>query len=202
MTGGGHVTGVERVVRPNSPVRLFVALELPPLVRDALATWRAQATEGIPGLRGLSGDQLHVTLCFLGWQLATEVDGVSGACRLDRATEPPELSLGEALWLPPRRPRVLAVRLSDADGRLTALQSELSERLHAGGWYEPERRPYLPHVTLARAGRQTRVRAVPLPGTPPVSFTGERITLFRSRLGPAGARYEPLSRMSLKPPRG
>jgi 2'-5' RNA ligase len=101
------------------------------------------------------------------------------------------------VWLPARRPRVLAVRLEDAGGRLTALQGALSERLHAGGWYEPEQRPYLPHVTVARVGGRARVKPAPLPGPPPLSFTPEWVTLFRSHLSPKGARYEALSRAAL-----
>jgi 2'-5' RNA ligase len=189
----GHSIGDDRPER----ARLFAALELPELVRDALIGWRLAALEGVSGLRALPSDHLHVTLCFLGWQPVSQIEAVAEACGRLKATGLPELALDEALWLPPRRPRVLAVRLQDDLGRLTAIQAELSVLLQNGGWYEPERRPYLPHVTLARAGRSGRVASSPLPTPPALSFAAPRLTLFRSRLTPGGARYEALAGIEL-----
>jgi 2'-5' RNA ligase len=186
--GGG--TGSERV-------RLFVALELPPRVRDALARWGAQALRVTGGLRPLAEDHLHVTLCFLGWQAASEVGPLAAACAQVAACAPPPLRLGQPLWLPPRRPRVLAVRLEDSQGGLQAVQAVLSEHLQAGGWYQPEARAYLPHVTVARTGRHGRVSATPLPNPPALSFTGSQVTLFRSVLRPQGVRYEALAGVRL-----
>ena len=183
--------------------RLFAALELPPEVRRALTTWGSEVASGIAGLRPLPADHLHVTLCFMGWQSVDEIQAVGQACRKLGPGGPPALSLDQGLWLPPRRPRVLAVRLSEGGGdgegvgRLSAIQAELSGLLADGGWYAPERRPYLPHVTVARAGRRERVAVSPLPAPPTLSFTATRLTLFRSRLSPGGARYEALSSVSL-----
>jgi 2'-5' RNA ligase len=173
-------------------VRLFVALELPPEARGALARWRADALAGTSELGLIAPEYLHVTLCFLGWQSADSVQEITAACG-SFAVQPPQLGLGQSLWLPPRRPRVLAVRLHDDDGRTAALQSDLSRRLAAGGWYEPERRAYLPHVTVARVRRHSSLRPTSLPSPPPLRFSAPRITLYRSRLSPAGARYEALA---------
>ena len=66
----------------------------------------------------------------------------------------PELALGGALWLAPRRPHVLTVAVEDADGALAALQARVVEALaEAAGRDEPERRPFRPHVTVARVRR-------------------------------------------------
>jgi RNA 2',3'-cyclic 3'-phosphodiesterase len=181
----------------DEQVRLFVALELPAEVREALVRWRSAALNTVPGLRPLPEDHLHVTLCFLGWRSASEIEAIAGACRQLSPFDPPMVSLGEARWLPPRRPRVLAVELAEAEGQLRVIQARLSRTLEEGGWYEPERRPYLPHVTVARAGRRERVKPSPLPAPPSLSFTSSRVTLFRSRLSPRGARYEVLSAVSL-----
>ncbi|HMJ01688.1 MAG TPA: 2'-5' RNA ligase family protein, partial [Conexibacter sp.] len=122
--------------------RLFVALELPREVVDALLAWRApllREDHAPPALRPVRRESLHVTLCFLG-QVAEETvaplsDAVSFAGAQARSV--PGLSLVEGLWLPRRRPRVLAVALADRDAALARLQRSLSERLAAGGWYEP-----------------------------------------------------------------
>lgn len=184
-----------------SRVRLFVALELPDEVVDALVAWRAPLVREHVALRPLAAEALHATLCFLGWQeeeaiapVTAQVEAAAGeACSV------PGLTLGEALWLPPRGPRVLAVRLADGTEALCALQRSLAERLAAGGWYEPEVRPYLPHVTVARVrGDGTAgLRRAALPAIPRLRFGGTAVTLYRSRLHPSGARYSPLSRNGL-----
>ena len=177
-----------------------MALELPAAVRDALDAWRRAVTgapgaEGPPaGLRLLDPDALHVTLCFLGSRPVAQIDGIGAACRSELAGAGSlSLALAEPLWLPRRRPGVLAVRLRDADERLAAVQSGLASALRNGGWYEPERRPFMPHVTVARVGRRERVRPVELAPPQPMQFIGETVTLYRSRTGGSGAHYERLA---------
>src|SRR5947209_8563612 len=60
-------------------IRLFVALELPELVRDALVGWRDQALGRARDLRALDVGSLHVTLCFLGWQDSDEINAIAAA---------------------------------------------------------------------------------------------------------------------------
>jgi 2'-5' RNA ligase len=173
--------------------RLFVALELPAEVRSALLAWRP----GLPGLRLLPEASLHVTLCFLGWVPVGAVGAVACACEPASALPAPALGLGEPVWLPRRRPRVLAVSVLDESGALRAVQSWLSGALAAGGWYEPERRPWLAHVTIARASADARLGHVQLDPPEAIQFAGDAIVLYRSRLSRGGAAYEPLSRVSL-----
>lgn len=173
--------------------RLFVALELPEPVRAALAAWRAPLLRELPALRAVAPEALHVTLCFLGWREEAAIAPIAAIVgRCAGASGGVGLALGEPLWLPPRRPRVLALGLEDRHGRLDALQAELAGQLAEGGWYEPEPRPYLPHVTLARVRAGEPVsRAAPAP-PPALAFDGAAVVLYRSRLERAGARYEPL----------
>ena len=180
----------------DARLRLFVALELPAAVREALVGWRTEALRGLDGLRPLAPEHLHVTLCFLGWQERASVDAISAACAAAAAAakNPGELEAGAAVWLPPRRPRVLAMDLTDAGGRVAALQAALSAELESGGWYESEKRPFRPHVTVARVGRGARPPRGRLPPVPPTRFSASALTLYRSRLSPAGARYEALGR--------
>jgi RNA 2',3'-cyclic 3'-phosphodiesterase len=186
------VTSAERV-------RLFVALELPTDVRAALHGWAGEEVAGVERLRLVAPESLHVTLCFLGSRLAAEAGEIAASCRAAvSALAAPELMVGEALWLPPRRPRVLSVALTDDDhARLAAVQSALARALVAGGFYEPEARPFLAHVTVARVGRDARIRPRELPSPGAMGFTGERITLFASRLGPGPAHYEALATATL-----
>ena len=88
------------------------------------------------------------------------------------------LTLGEPLWLAPRRPHVLTVALGDVDGALATVRAEVVERLAAALEWEPEARPFRPHVTVARVRRGARPRR-DLPDAPRATFAGEAVTLFR-----------------------
>jgi RNA 2',3'-cyclic 3'-phosphodiesterase len=198
--------GTDRPVRPGSAtrsarprggdaLRLFVALDLPDDARAALVAFRDAAADGAVW-RLVAPEAIHLTLAFLGHRPRDEVDRIGGVLR--EATGPaPRLALAGALLLPPRRARVLCAEVADPDGTLAELQSRVSDGLAAAGAYEPETRPFRAHVTVARlrAG-QHAPRAVP--GDPePLEFSGGPLTLYVSRLHPKGARYEPLSRVSL-----
>jgi 2'-5' RNA ligase len=144
-------------------------------------------------LREVAVPMLHITLCFLGSQ-PTALH--ASLCAAVAARRPPasELRLGEPLWLPPRRPGVLAVGVEDEDGELTALQADLAGALAELGAYEPEQRPFLPHVTVARVRRGRRVAPRPLSPPARLPFVAPSLTLYRSHPGPGGSRYEPLVR--------
>ncbi len=211
----------------DEKVRLFVALALPEEARSKLVSWRTTVMEGVDGLRPVGVDSLHVTLCFLGGQPSSEVAEIAGSCALVAGMTSPRLAILRARWLPPRRPGVLAVELDDQSGALGAIQTKLSTSLQQGGWYEPEARPFLPHVTVARvrgggrgasAIRRGELRGVSeaaasrserrgesaavtgrgeLPPTPECVFDGERVVLYRSRLQRGGAQYEPIETVVL-----
>lgn len=195
MSAGGPEPGGSA---PEERARLFVALDLPSQVRAVLTGWAGQRLGTMGGLRLIDQRSLHVTLCFLGWRSVDEVVQIAGVCRASTPHEAVPLSLAAALWLPPRRPRVAAVELVDATGALVRLQAALSDALAAGDFYEPENRAFLGHVTVARVGRGAgRFRPVPLPPPKPLRFAAEAVTLYRSRLGAGGSRYESLDSVSL-----
>jgi 2'-5' RNA ligase len=185
---------------PSSPptVRLFVALDLPSGVRGQLADWARDALAGISGVRLVRDEALHVTLCFLGGQPAGEVEAIADAMRRAVASHA-ELTVtpGAPLWLPPRRPRVAAVELGVSGGELAVLQGDVSTALAGGGWYEPERRPFLAHVTAARIERDRPRQPPELPAPPTASATARSVSLYRSHTGSGGARYEPLATVRL-----
>jgi 2'-5' RNA ligase len=195
--------------------RLFVAIELPAGVRDALATWARAAASALRApaaheagdrskigqLRILDADGLHLTLCFLGSRPPAEIDVLAGALDELLEHESPELSIGAPVWLPPRRPRALAVEVQDAnrDGvALASLQRAVAGAISDTIDWRPEKRRYRGHVTVARirsgsrAARRSPVSDARLPPTPQRSFRPDRVVLYRSWLAPTGATYEPV----------
>ena len=179
--------------------RLFVALDLPEDIREALSAWQHHELGALPELRPVAPESLHVTLCFLGWRDLGEV-GRIGELAVGAACSVRSIELGEAVWLPRRAPRALAVEVHDAGGACAALQGAVSDVLAASGFYERETRPFFPHVTVGRvrgrrAGRGLGRRVPPPP--PPLRFDGAAVTLYRSRPTAGGAAYEPLARARL-----
>jgi 2'-5' RNA ligase len=187
--------------RLKSPrLRLFVALDVPAAVLDSLVEWRAEALGGVPQLRLLARESLHVTLVFLGYQAERDVDRIAEICFSERAG-PFELHATEVLAVPPRRSRLYALSLEDAGGAVGAWQAELSRGLERARLYEPEKRPFWTHLTLARVKRDKpppSIGAMPdLPEELRRPFTPERATLYRSTLTPHGAIYDPLRTIGL-----
>ncbi|HTR90085.1 MAG TPA: RNA 2',3'-cyclic phosphodiesterase [Solirubrobacteraceae bacterium] len=195
----------------SATARLFIALELPAPVCERLADWARVAlrelgmrASGPESVRVLDPELLHLTLCFLGERPLAEVpdigDALAGA---GAGASVGKLAVGGPLWLPPRRPRALAVEIhDDAHGGLQSLHGELLRALaRACGFREEHKRRFRAHVTLARLrGSQSRgshVPGGPLPPTPALTFTPARLVLYRSRLSPEGASYEALVRPAL-----
>jgi 2'-5' RNA ligase len=211
------VSPAERLKSPR--VRLFVALELPSSYLDRLTEWQESELGDRPELRLLSRFSIHVTLVFLGYQAERDVDRIAELAFAERP-QAFELRATELVEVPPRRPRLYAVALEDTDEALGRWQGGLSERLHEARFYEPEKRPFWPHVTIARFKREGtrrdggvprgarggRARGGPGPSSNPLPelpeeltepFSADRLTLYRSTLRPQGAQYEALGRVEL-----
>jgi len=174
-------------------VRLFVALDLPDAVRTELAAWADRVAPA--GVRRVPCENLHLTLAFLGTRSPEDAAAVGeGLPGLVDAHPPGELATAGALWLPPRRPRVLTVALA-ACADLVALHAVVVGGLAGAIGHVPEERPFRPHVTVGRVPRGASVRAVALDPPPASEFHAEAVTLYRSHTGAGGARYEPLVRV-------
>ncbi len=165
---------------------------------EALDGWGRAAAGSREGLRALPAASLHLTLAFLGERPEEEAEAI-GAAVLACAAPVPALELGEPAWLPSaRRPGVLAVDVVDGAGACARLQAAVSAALVGLGAFEADRRRFRPHVTVARVRRGARVDQRSLPGRPAAGgFAGAALTVYRSRLGAPGARYDALARAAL-----
>jgi 2'-5' RNA ligase len=187
----------------SATARLFVAVDPPTSVCLELARWArgaASAARASGGeLRLLEYELLHVTLCFLGERPVGEIEAIGRAVAACAAPVG-ELSVGAPLWLPPRRPRTLAVELHDDEhGALRALRDEVALALAGVCGFEPERRHFRAHITVARMRPGSAPRDRALPATPALSFVPGALVLYRSWLSPSGAGYEALASSALTP---
>jgi 2'-5' RNA ligase len=198
----------------GAKARLFVAVDPPVSVREQLASWARAAATGLESagggrpLRLLDRELLHVTLCFLGSRPVEEIAAI-GSTLSASAASTGELAVGAPLWLPRKRPRSLAVAINDDSGDLARLHAAVSGAISEVIGWEPEQRRFRGHITVARTrgrprGRLTTPRNPPgdgfvLPATPPLRFTPESVTLYRSWLSPEGAAYETMATCRLAP---
>jgi 2'-5' RNA ligase len=191
----------ERLKSPRA--RLFVALDLPETLRDGIAAWGGEELSD-PALRPVSRDSLHITLAFLGNTPERDIERLG---EIVRGLKPaaPLLRLGGPVAKPSlKQPRLFALPADSAD--TVVLQKALEVRLVAERLYKPEKRPFWPHVTVARVrleGRGSR-RPLPVERQPaqlPAKLLspvlGVRVTLYRSELQPRGAHYTPLAQVEL-----
>jgi 2'-5' RNA ligase len=193
----------ERLKSPRA--RLFVALDLPDEVREGIVAWQ-RSELGDPALRPVKPESLHMTLVFLGYHPEKEIDRIAEAALVDAAA--PEIRLEPYPVGVPRgkRPRLFALD-APSEGAVE-LQSPVERRLVEGRFYEPEKRPFWPHLTVARVKPEKRGGRKPAlveraPGPLPEQlfrpFSALRLTLYRSHLRPQGAEYIPLAAKDLKP---
>jgi len=165
-------------------------------VKAELGRRVAPFRERIPGARWTRGDGWHVTLKFLGATWPRLMDAVREALAAAAGRHRPfESRLTEVGVFPsPGRARVVWAGLADPDGVFGAIAETLNEVLDEH--FEPEKRAFTPHLTLARLNppRDIREFAPDLVGTNVASdlFGVERLVLYRSHLSPQGARYEPM----------
>jgi RNA 2',3'-cyclic 3'-phosphodiesterase len=191
----------ERSKKPR--VRLFVALDLPDDVREGIAGWGEGALAD-PVLRPVRPESLHITLAFLGSRPEEEVEPIAEVVRG---------SIGPAPWVElldpvqrPERGRARLYALPALSPGAEVLQAGLAQVLGEAGFYEPEKRPFWPHVTVARVRPEARGSRRPAvvsdpPGKLPEGlsevFLGVRLALYRSELQPTGALYVPLAQVKL-----
>lgn len=140
--------------------RLFVALDLPEPVRAGIAAWGREAL-GDPALRPVPPESLHITLAFLGYLPEREISRLAKIVE-SSGRAAPGVELSDPVPRPERaRPRLFALP-ADSPGTISQ-QAELEEALVAAHLYKPEKRPFWPHVTVARVRREERGSKRPAP---------------------------------------
>jgi 2'-5' RNA ligase len=169
--------------------RLFVALELPMAVRDMLLAGMA----GVAGARWQRDDQLHLTLRFIGdvdRHLAADIDAALATVNcppfelaLDAPGSFDQRGIIDTLWIGVQPRAAVAALAQRVDAALARVG------------IAPETRAFVPHITVARLGRDAGDSGHFL--SQPVvalAFPVTGFALWESRLGKGGADYEVIAR--------
>jgi len=185
-------------------MRLFIGVELDERVKTR-AVQIADALREKLGrrvtARWIAPDNLHITLWFIGEVADDRAAAIISAVNAPFTTRRFDLEVRGAGAFPPHgAPRVFWIGVGEGQEPMKALYEELAARLQPLG-FERERREYSAHLTIARvsdcASREVRnlVREIDAnAGRCRIAA----VTVFRSRLSPKGATYEPLVRVALE----
>ena len=172
-------------------MRLFVGIALPADIHDRLDALQS----GLPGARWVALEGAHITLRFIG-----ETDG-GRAQDIDEAladiqARAFELRLsGIGNFGSGRKMRAVWAGLDRSEALIHLADKVESAIVRAG--FEPERRKFTPHVTLARLdGAPVEAVAEYIQRHNTFSagpFPIDQFTLFRSFIGKDGSRYQALA---------
>lgn len=188
-------------------IRAFIAIELPPDFKRGLRELRDRLNQPRQDfLKWVDPDTIHLTLKFLGNIPPQSVGAITQAMRRAAGVQPP-FSLHAAAtgaFPNPERVQVAWVGLEGDLKALGSLQQRLEAALAPLG-FPREKRPFTAHLTLARVRDNTAPDRRAgfgrrLAGAAPPRCTEMRvsaISLFQSRLTPAGAVHTRLAEAKL-----
>ncbi|MDR4492984.1 MAG: RNA 2',3'-cyclic phosphodiesterase [Nitrospirales bacterium] len=181
-------------------IRAFLALSLPPRVREDLNTLQQKIRPVLPPVNWVRPENVHVTLKFFGSITSDMVDQLFEALRgMSSLVSPFSLNIqGIGVFPHTRSPRVLWAGLTGSVDRLLELQERIQMVLEPLG-FPVEEKSFHPHVTLARiksdggkVGRALTAGGV-LESQEVVSvLMVDRMVLYRSEISSTGPRYKVL----------
>ena len=184
-------------------VRAFVAVDVDERLRRQAARVQEAFRPAAVSAKWVEPALCHITVAFLGYVAAERLRDISEACRAAAAASRPfDLSFrGVGAFPRWRGARVLWMGLGTGEAPLRALQHAVEAALEPLG-FEPEARPFSPHLTVARFKR---------PPGPAIEDMGARfererfgavhvgeVRLMRSDLRPSGPVYTVLDSFLLQ----
>jgi 2'-5' RNA ligase len=170
-------------------MRTFVAVFPPRRVREALS----RAAHNLPTSRDfrlIGPEKLHLTLKFLGDVAEDKLSRVTQALEpLSERHEPFEVSTsGFGAFPSEKKARILWAGVGEGSESLRAVAQNVEDLLGPAG-FAREQRPYVPHLTLARArGRQAKLEVASV-SPPALRFTVSGVDLVKSTPGADGVTY-------------
>ena len=170
--------------------RLFVAVEVPVAVREAVADAVAPVRDTLPWLRWVDPGRYHLTVVFVGSVAEPVFHEVAGAvARGVTGAEPFALTLDGRLGVFGRRVLWAGVEESPA---LAGVASAVRSAVSSVVTLPDGERKFSAHLTVARAGRESvRAAAVADVEVPRLAWDVDGLVLMRSAGGYSVVRSYP-----------
>lgn len=183
--------------------RLFVAIEMPAPVKAIAIETKALLEQELIEAGWVPPGNVHLTLKFLGDSPDERIGQIILRLRLALADRTACLSATTSFGAFPseKRARILWLGIEDTP-ELKKIYNNIESALNELG-FDFDKRPFRPHLTLARLKRPISVDIglidSKINAKQPVSVGA--VALFSSRLSSAGAVYELLAKIDLMPAR-
>lgn len=180
-------------------IRSFIAIELPAPVKSGLGRLQEELKSGgHSAVKWVNPNSIHLTLKFLGSVPSDGIKAIRDAVNKVAGEVPPfrlEVT-GLGVFPNPGRVRVIWVGVRGELDRLERLQKSVEAKLAPLG-FEAERRPFTPHLTLARVRERAAPEEVRRFGqfissrrfVTAYPFDVDEVSLMQSQLGREGAVY-------------
>ena len=185
----------------NEQWRVFIAIELPSVVRKSLSDHIHGLRKALPEVHASWSreENLHLTLKFLGDTAVAKIEALSQAAyNAVVRFSPFDIIVGRCGAFPSTgQPRVLWIGIDDRSGELTDLHRSLEDECAKAG-FAREGRPFHPHLTITRLRKPQGSRQLAkLHGE--MGFTNQQVSvsemvLFRSELLSESSRHTAISR--------
>jgi 2'-5' RNA ligase len=187
---------LEEGARPEV-VRAFFGLPVPEAQRAAMAGFLTACATAAPQFRWTPAANLHLTIRFIGNVDRALVEAVADRLAA-RSLDAIDLELGSiGTFGHGRHVRVVWQGLRAGSEAVAAVAGQVDAECVAAGLVG-EKRPFQPHLTLARTRVRDGAELPPLPDPPHLRpWRAGELVLFASRLSRTGATYEPLRTMKL-----
>jgi 2'-5' RNA ligase len=188
-------------------MRLFVALNLPAVVRDRLAAAQDRLRQAQADVSWVRAENLHVTLKFLGETMERGLDRIRPALHeAARAGAPFPMEVSGVGSFGGRVPRIVWVGVREGAESLVELAGRIETALGRVG-FPKERRGFAAHLTLGRVRSPRNAEALlaalqALQAEPFGTVAATQFDLMRSELRPSGSVYTVLEQFPLGSARG
>ena len=176
-------------------IRSFLAIELPKPILKKIEEVQGDLRSTHADVRWVSPEKIHLTLKFFGNIEEPRIDPIF------KSIEEPVRNIlpfsvrvrGLGAFPSMKNPRVIWMGLVEGKEMLTSLQEQIEAHLEKIG-FEPEDRPFQPHLTLGRMksgrGKEELVGKMEKYTEEEFGdFQVERVVLFKSDLRPSGPIY-------------
>jgi 2'-5' RNA ligase len=180
-------------------LRCFIAVEIPGPVKRSLGDMIANLKKSGSDVKWLPPENIHITLKFLGSTDESLLEKIKGSLSKKFSPYSPFYITisGVGCFPDERRPRVVWVGTHESSGHVRDVHKAIEAEMAKFG-FPVEEREFSPHLTIGRVKGRKGMAALMkmLDAYRQVSFGDLEVggvTLMKSELNPAGAKYFPLA---------
>ena len=184
-------------------IRSFLAIELPRTILKKIEEVQGDLKRSHADVRWVSPEKIHLTLKFFGNIDEVKIDPIVKSIEEPIQTTSPFHLVVRGVGAFPnlKNPRVIWMGLVGGVNILSSFQKKVETEFEKIG-FQPEDRPFHPHLTLGRMksgkGKEALLeRMEKYNGEEFGDLFVERVILFKSDLRPSGPVYTPLREIKL-----